>query len=80
MTVQADSGVTPRFKRGTDGRSLGKEVMGHVGGGLMPSNNSQYLLPHLPPGSGERGVGLSLYPLEVAAAHMTPQQGSLQMR
>jgi hypothetical protein len=35
-------------------------------------DDSPYLLPHLPPGSGERGVGLSLYPLEVAAAQMTP--------
>jgi hypothetical protein len=32
--VQADSGVTRRFKRGADGRSLGKEVIGRVGGGL----------------------------------------------
>jgi hypothetical protein len=29
----------------------------------MPLDNSPYLLPHLPPGSGEGGVGLSLYPL-----------------
>jgi hypothetical protein len=32
--AQAKSGVTWRFKRGTDGRSLGKEVVGRVGGGL----------------------------------------------
>jgi hypothetical protein len=32
--AQADSGVTRRFKRGADGRSLGKEVLGRVGGGL----------------------------------------------
>jgi hypothetical protein len=32
--VQADSGVTRRFKRGADARSLGKEVVGRVGGGL----------------------------------------------
>jgi hypothetical protein len=32
--VQADSGVTRRFKRGTDARSLGTEVVGRVGGGL----------------------------------------------
>jgi hypothetical protein len=31
---QAVSGVTRRFKRDADGRSLGKEVVGHVGGGL----------------------------------------------
>jgi hypothetical protein len=43
-------------------------------------DNSPYLLPHLPPGSRERGVGLSLYHLEVAAAQMTPQQESSQMR
>jgi hypothetical protein len=43
-------------------------------------DDSPYLLPHLPPGSGERGVGLSLYILEVAPTQMTPQQGSLQMR
>jgi hypothetical protein len=48
--------------------------------GWMPVDDSPYLLPHLPPGSGERGVGLSLYPLEVAVAQMTLQQGSLQMR
>jgi hypothetical protein len=30
--------------------------------------DSPYFLPHLPHGSGEEGVGLSLYPLEVAAA------------
>jgi hypothetical protein len=35
-------------------------------------DESPYLLPHLPLGSGERGVGLSLYPLEVAGAQMTP--------
>jgi hypothetical protein len=40
--------------------------------GWMPLDDFPYLLPHLPPGSGERGVGLSLYPLEVAAAQMTP--------
>jgi hypothetical protein len=32
--IQVDSVVTPQFKRGADGRSLGKEVVGHVGGGL----------------------------------------------
>jgi hypothetical protein len=64
--VQANSGVTRQFKRGTDARLLGKEVVGHVGRGLDAW-------------SGERGVGLSLYPLEVAAAQMTLQQGSLQM-
>jgi hypothetical protein len=31
---QAESGVTWQFKRGADGRSLGKEVVGCVGGGL----------------------------------------------
>jgi hypothetical protein len=49
-------------------------------GDLIPMDNSPYLLPHLPPGSGERGVGLSLCSSEVAAAQMTLQQGSLQMR
>jgi hypothetical protein len=34
----------------------------------IPMDDSPYLLPHLPPESGERGVGLSLYPLEVIAA------------
>jgi hypothetical protein len=48
--------------------------------GCMPLNDSPYLLPHLPPGSGEGGVGLSLYPLEVAAAQRTLQQESLQLR
>jgi hypothetical protein len=47
--------------------------------GWMPLDDSPYLLPHLPPGSEERGVRLSLYPLEVAAAQMTLQQGRLQM-
>jgi hypothetical protein len=42
-------------------------------------DDSPYLLPHLPSGSGENGVGLSLFPLEVAAAQMTPQQESSQM-
>jgi hypothetical protein len=32
--VQADSGVTLRFKRGADAWSLGKEVVGRVGGRL----------------------------------------------
>jgi hypothetical protein len=32
--VQADSRVTRQFKRGVAARSLGKEVVGHVGGGL----------------------------------------------
>jgi hypothetical protein len=30
----AESWVNRRFKRGADGRSLGKEVVSHVGGGL----------------------------------------------
>jgi hypothetical protein len=29
--VQADSGITQQFKRGADGQSLGKEVVGRVG-------------------------------------------------
>jgi hypothetical protein len=37
----------------------------------MPLDDSPYLFPHLPPGNGEGGVGLSLYPLEVAASGMT---------
>jgi hypothetical protein len=48
-------------------------------GGLIPSDDSPYLLPPLPPRSRERGVGLSLYLSEVAAAQMILQQGSLQM-
>jgi hypothetical protein len=58
--AQADSGVTRRFKEGADGRSKVKEVVSRVGGGWIPTDDSPYLLPHLPPGSGERGVGLSL--------------------
>jgi hypothetical protein len=42
--------------------------------GCIPMDNFPYLLPHLPPGSGERGVGLSLYLLEVAVAQMTPSK------
>jgi hypothetical protein len=49
-------------------------------GGWIPTDDSPYLFPHLPSGSGERGVGLSLCVSEVAAAQMTFQQGSLQMR
>jgi hypothetical protein len=30
--------------------------------GWMPLDDSPYLLPHLPPGSGEGSVGQSLYP------------------
>jgi hypothetical protein len=45
----------------------------------MPSDNSPFLLLHLPPGSGEGNVGLSFYPLELAVAQRTLQQGSLQM-
>jgi hypothetical protein len=48
--------------------------------GWMPSDDSPFLLPHLPPGSGEGEVGLSLYLLEVAVAQRTLQQGNLQMR
>jgi hypothetical protein len=48
--------------------------------GWIPTDDSPYLLPHLPPGSRERGVGLSIYLLEVEAAQMTLQQGSSQMR
>jgi hypothetical protein len=77
--VQADSGVFRRFKRGDDGRSLGKEVVSHVGGGLDTHGQHSLPAPTFPPGSGERGVGMSLYPLEVAAAQMTPHQESLQM-
>jgi hypothetical protein len=32
--VQADSGVTRRFKRGADAQLLGKKIVGRVGGGL----------------------------------------------
>jgi hypothetical protein len=39
-----------------------------------------FLLLHLPPGSGEGEVGLSLFLLEVATALTTLQQGNLQMR
>jgi hypothetical protein len=49
-------------------------------GGWIPTDDSPYLLPHMPPGSGERSVGLSLCSSEVAAAQMTLQQGNLQMR
>jgi hypothetical protein len=48
--------------------------------GWIPMDESPYLLPHLPPGNGERGVGLSFYLSEVAAAQMTLQQGNSQMR
>jgi hypothetical protein len=48
--------------------------------GWIPSDDFPFLLPHLPPGSREGKVGLSLYLLEVAAAQITLQQGSLQMR
>jgi hypothetical protein len=48
--------------------------------GWMPSDDSPFLLPHLPPGSGEGEVGLYLYLLEVEAAQITLQQESLQMR
>jgi hypothetical protein len=78
--AQADSGVTRQFKRGADGLSLGKEVMGRVGGGLDALGRLPLPAPTAVPGSGEGGVGLSLYPLEVAAAQRTLQQGSLQMR
>jgi hypothetical protein len=79
--AQAESGVTWRFKRGADGRSLGKEVVGHVGGGLDALGRLPLSCSHICPlGSGEGEVGLSLYLLEVAAAMITLQQGSLQMR
>jgi hypothetical protein len=78
--AQADLGVIRRFKGGADERLKGKEVVSHVGGGLDTHGRLPYLLPHLPPGSRERGVGLSLYLSEVAASQMTLQQGSLQMR
>jgi hypothetical protein len=48
--------------------------------GWMLSDDFPFLLPHLPPGSGEGEVGLSLYLLEVEAAQIILQQGSLQMR
>ena len=48
--------------------------------GWIPSDDFPFLLLHLPPGSGEGEVGLSLYLLEVAAAQTTLQQGNLQMR
>jgi hypothetical protein len=41
--VQADSGVTRQFKRGTDARSQGREVVSHVGRGLDAL--AQLLLP-----------------------------------
>jgi ribonuclease HI len=50
----------------------------------MPLDNSLNLLPQLLPESGERGVGLSLYPLEVAARKLADaldtirQYGQLQ--
>jgi hypothetical protein len=78
--TQAESGVTRRFKRGADGRSLGKEVVGRVGGGLDALGQLPLPAPTSAPWSGEGEVGLSLYLLEVAAAQITLQQGSLQMR
>jgi hypothetical protein len=50
-------------------------------GGWIPTDDSPYMLPNLPPGSAERGVGLSLCPSEVAAAQMTLSfgQSSTQM-
>jgi hypothetical protein len=60
---QADLRVTQRFKRGADGRSLGKEVVGRVGGGLDTLGR----LPLPPPtsapwewGRGSWTVSLSL--------------------
>jgi hypothetical protein len=32
--AQAESGVIRRFKRGTGGRTMGRKVISHVGGGL----------------------------------------------
>jgi hypothetical protein len=58
--AQADSGVTRQFKRGADGRLLGKEVISRVGGGLGP-------LPLPAPKSApwERGKGCWTIPLSL---------------
>jgi hypothetical protein len=61
--VPADSGVTARFKRGADGRSLGKEVVGHVGGGLDALERLSLPAPTSAPWEWGRGcwtVSLSL--------------------
>jgi ribonuclease HI len=63
IAVQADSGVTRQFKRGTDARSLGKEVVGHVGGGLDALGRLSLPAPISAPWESGRGcwtVSLSL--------------------
>jgi hypothetical protein len=55
--------VTQRFKRGADGRSLGKEVMGRVGGGLDALGRLPLPAPTSAPWEWGRGcwtVSLSL--------------------
>jgi hypothetical protein len=58
--AQVELGFTWRFKRGTDGPTTRRENISREGGGWIPTNNSLSLLPHLPPRTGERGIGLSL--------------------
>jgi hypothetical protein len=59
--AQAESGVTRRFKRGADGRSLGKEVVGRVGGGLDALRRLPLPAPTSAPWEwGRRGWTVSL--------------------
>jgi hypothetical protein len=61
--VQAESGATRRFKRGADGHSLGKEIVGHVGGGLDALERLPLPAPTSAPWEWGRGcstVSLSL--------------------
>jgi hypothetical protein len=53
--VQADSGVTRRFKKAADGRSLGKEVISRVGGGLDTHGRLPLLAPTSAPWEWEKG-------------------------
>jgi hypothetical protein len=61
--AQAESGVTRQFKRGADGCSLGKEVVGRVGGGLDALGRLPLPAPTYAPWEWGRGgwtVSLSL--------------------
>jgi hypothetical protein len=61
--IHADSGVTRQFKRGADGCSLDKEVVGRVGGGLDTLGRLPLPAPTSAPwewGKGYWTVSLSL--------------------
>jgi hypothetical protein len=55
---QGNSGVTQRFREALMDSQQVRRLLAVLVRGWIPTDDSPYLPPHLPPGSGERGVTL----------------------